>query len=1075
MKKLYLFFILLFFSFTCLQAQEREISGTVTSSDEGLPLPGVSILIVGTVTGTVSDSDGNFKLIVPSGATLRFSYIGYLSQEIVVRNQTLFNIKMTPDVSQLQEVVITSLGIEREKKALGYSMTEVDGDQFTEARENNLSNQLQGRVAGVNVSSVSGGPASSTRVIIRGNKSLLGQNQPLYVVDGVPIDNTSTGQAGMWGGKDRGDGMSSINPDDIESIQVFKGANAAALYGAWAANGVINITTKKGSARKGIGVEFLTNFVFDAVYDQRDYQREYGQGNYVLSDPANPQSPRIAVAPRTQQEAYNWGISSWGPKLGSQATAIQFDGVSRPYSDAGDNWPRFYQTGSTWTNSLALTGGSERQNFRFSVSDLRNSDIIPNTEFTRQNLSLSTNSKFGEKLTLTAKVLYSHEETKNPPTLSDSPGNAILAMHYIPANINVNDYRGDPNKLGAIAPDTPETSLTTWGKSIGEEFQQANNNWHQNPWWVANQYHFDVNRDRIIPSGQLRYDITDFLFIQGRIGMDWMTRRTTFLVPQGTGYHRGGSTGEGEYNIRQINLDYQVGYDDVFGPISVNVFVGGNRMRINSETLVLYGNGFNVPFFTAINNTVNRTWEFNYYDFGVNSVYGQAELGFNGYLYLTGTFRNDWFSVLNPAYNSILYPSVGLSFVFSDLMNTLPSWLSFGKIRGSWAQVGSVTISSYETNLTYSLNGNTHLGYPMASFTSAMGTNGLIPNPSLQPLLSTEIEAGLDLRFFDNRLGIDFTYYDQKTTNDILYATISKASGFGRTSVNLGEMTNKGIEVLLNGTPLRGAFTWDVSLNFARNKNKVVSLTEDVNEWIIGEPRNRNVYIKHIVGQPFGSITGRVQKMYNGQPVFFSDGRMDATDEFVIIGNGNPDWTGGLNNSLTWKNFNLSFLIDFKIGGDIISGTNMRMTDAGLHKQTLIGREGQEPLSVSGVSQTGTDSEGQPIYEPFEMTLTPSQAQAYWQWSQSDSEGITDMYLYDASFAKLRQLTFGYNFPRKLLSKTPFNALSLSFVGRNLLILWKNIDNIDPESSYNNTNDQGLEYFAMPAIRSYGFNLKAGF
>jgi hypothetical protein len=337
------------------------------------------------------------------------------------------------------------------------------------------------------------------------------------------------------------------------------------------------------------------------------------------------------------------------------------------------------------------------------------------------------------------------------------------------------------------------------------------------------------------------------------------------------------------------------------------------------------------------------------------------------------------------------------------------------------------------------------------------------------------MEMGIDVRFFDNRLGIDFTYYDQKTTNDILYATISKASGFGRTSVNLGEMTNKGIEVLLNGTPLRGAFNWDVSLNFARNKNKVVSLTEDVNEWIIGEPRNRNVYIKHIVGQPFGSITGRVQKMYNGQPVFFSDGRMDATDEFVIIGNGNPEWTGGLNNSLTWKNFNLSFLMDFKIGGDIISGTNMRMTEAGLHKQTLIGREGQTPLRVSGVSQTGTDSEGQPIYEPLEMTLTPSQARNYWQSSQSDPEGITDMYLYDASFAKLRQLTFGYNFPRKLLSKTPFNALSLSFVGRNLLILWKNIDNIDPESYYNNTNDQGLEYFAMPAIRSYGFNLKAGF
>jgi TonB-linked SusC/RagA family outer membrane protein len=995
---------------------------------------------------------------------------------------------MAPDVSQLQEVVVTSLGIEREKKALGYSITEVDGEQFTEARENNLSNQLQGRIAGVNVSSVSGGPASSTRVIIRGNKSLLGQNQPLYVVDGIPVDNGNWwGQAGMWGGADEGDGMSSINPDDIESIQVLKGANAAALYGARAANGVINITTKKGTARKGIGVEFLSNFVFDAVYDQRDFQREYGQGNYVRTDPMDPNSPRIAVTPRTQQEAYSWGTSSWGPKLGSQETAIQFDGVSRPYADAGDNWPRFYKTGSTWTNTLALTGGSERQNFRFSVSDLRNSDVIPNTGFNRQNLSLSTNSKFGEKLTLTAKVLYSHEEANNRPQLSDSPGNAILAMYYIPANINVNDYKGDPDKLGAIPPGTPQSSLELWGKSVGEEFQQANNNWHQNPWWVAYQFNDDDTRDRIITSGQLRYDVTDFLYLQGRIGMDWMTRRETWLTPQGTGYARGGSMWEWQTNFREINMDYQVGFNERFGPVSVNVFAGGNWMRQQYESLDIDGDGFNVPFFPAISNTVNRYWTFFYLESGINSLYGQAEIGVNGFLYLTATARNDWFSVLNPQYNSILYPSIGLSLVFTDLINALPSWLSFGKVRGSWAQVGNVTIRPYETNLTYSLNGNTHLGYPMASFSTAMGRNGLIPNPQLQPLLSTEMEVGLDVRFFDNRLGIDFTYYDQKTTDDILNATISRASGFGRTSVNLGEMTNKGIEMLLNGTPLRGAFNWDVSLNFARNKNKVVSLTEEIQELIVAEPRNRNVYIKHIVGQPFGSITGHVQKMSpefldpeygcvtHGKPIFFSDGRMDATDEFVIIGNGNPDWTGGLNNSFTYKNFNLSFLIDFKIGGDIISGTNMRMTEAGLHKQTLIGREGQEPLTVSGVRQTSTDSEGQPIYEPFEMTLTPSQAQACWQWSQSDSEGITDMYLYDASFAKIRQVTFGYNFPRKLLDKTPFNSLSLSFVGRNLLVIWKNIDNVDPESAYNTSNAQGLEYFAMPAIRSYGFNLKAGF
>jgi len=1076
MKKLLLFFLISTFVVSVSWAQDREVSGTVTSSDEQMPLPGVSILIVGTTTGTVTDADGNYKIRVPSGAILRYSYIGYLNQEISVGNQTVIDIVMVPDATQLQEVVVTSLGIERETKALGYSITEVDGDEFTEARENNLANALTGRVAGVNVSNVAGGPASSTRVIIRGNKSLQGNNQPLYVVDGIPMDNSGFGQAGMWGGRDEGDGMSSINPDDIESIQVLKGANAAALYGARAANGVINITTKKGTARKGIGVEFNSNYVFETVYDHRDYQREYGQGGYVLSDPANPDSPRIAVAPRTQEEAYGWGTSNWGPKLGSVANAIQFDGVSRPYTDAGDNWDRFYKTGNTWTNTIALTGGGPQQNFRFSFSDLRNSSIVPNTGFQRQNVSLSTNSKFGKRLTLTAKVLYSHEYADNRPYLSDSPANGILAMHYIPANINVENYKGDPEKLGAISPDTPESSLLIWGKSVGEEFQQANNNWHQNPWWVAYQFDNDDWRDRIITSGQLRYDITDFLYVQGRIGMDWYTRRETDLVPQGTGYQRGGSLNEGETRIREINMDYLVGFDDMFGPVSVNVFVGGNYMRRKYEDMNLGGSGFNVPFFEAINNTVTRSWGFGYSESGINSVYGQAEIGYNGYLYLTATARNDWFSVLNPEFNSILYPSVGLSFVFSDAINALPSWLSFGKIRGSWAQVGNVTIGPYDTNLTYSLNGNSHLGYTMASFSSAMGNNGLIPNPELQPLLSTEMEFGIDVRFLDNRLGLDFTYYDQKTTDDILNATISRASGFGRTTVNLGEMTNKGIEVLLNGTPLRGTFNWDISLNFARNTNEVVSLIEGTDELIVGEPRHRNTFIKHIVGQPFGSITGSVQQIApNGQPIFYSDGRPTATNEFVVIGNGNPDWTGGLNNSFTWKNWNLSFLIDFKLGGDIISGSNMRMTSAGKHKQTLIGREGQPPLTISGVTQTGTDAEGEPIYEPINMTLTPSQAQSYWGSVNGDSDGITDMFLYDASFAKLRQITFGYNFPRELLSKTPINSLSLSFVGRNLLVLFKNVDNIDPESSYQNTNSQGLEYFGMPAVRSFGFNLRAGF
>jgi TonB-linked SusC/RagA family outer membrane protein len=992
----------------------------------------------------------------------------------------VINISLAADITQLSEVVVTALGIERDTKALGYSVTSVDGDNFTEARENNLANALVGRVAGVNVSKTAGGPAGSSRVIIRGNKSLEGNNQPLYVVDGIPMDNSGFGQAGLWGGRDEGDGMASLNPDDIESITVLKGANAAALYGSRAANGVINIVTKKGSARKGIGVEFNSNYVFERVNDLRDFQTEWGQGGFI-DDDLDATTPRVRFAPRTQQEAGNWATNGWGPKFGSAgapATAIQFDGITRPYENAGDNFTRYFETGKSWTNTIALSGGSESQNFRVSYSDLVSSSVIPNAGFNRQNLSLSTNSRFGKNLIMNAKVLYSHEYTKNRPYLSDSPANGILSMYYVPNNVNVENYKGDPNKLGAIPAGQDAASLTLWGKIPGEEYQAAySNNWHQNPYWTAYQFDNSDWRDRLIGSGQLRYNFTDWLYIQARGGMDWYTRRERDMVPQGTGYQRGGSVGEAEDRIKEINAEWIAGMDRTFGPISVNAFVGGNIMRRSYERLQLNGNTFyGSAFFNVITNTQTRTWNYNINERGINSLFGSAEIGYNGFLYLTATARNDWFSVLEPENNSILYPSIGGSFVFSEAFE-VPDIISFGKVRASWAQVGNATIDPYYTKNLYSVSGNTHNGYTLASFTSAGGNNGRIPNAELQPLTSTELEFGLDMRFLDNRIGIDFTYYSQNTTEDILNATISRASGFGRITVNVGELKNSGIELLLTGTPVRGPLTWDIALNLAKNDNEVVSLIEGATELVLEEPRSRNAFIKHIVGQPFGVITGRVQRIdpATGLGVYYSNGRPVGESLYQIIGNGVPDLTGGLENSLTFKNFNLSFLIDFKFGGDILSGTNMRMTGAGFTKQTLQGREGEEPLTVSGVTQTGTAGDGSPIYSPFELTLNPDQAASYWSSVQGEADADTRMFLYDASFSKLRHVTLGYNFPRAILSKTPFQNLTLSFVARNLAIISKKVDNIDPEASYTNSNSQGLDYFGFPATRSYGFNLRATF
>ena len=1066
--------LLLFLALGSFQAfAQRTITGTISDAG-GLAMPGVNVIVKGTSSGTTSDTNGKYSIDVPADATtLVFSFIGYSTYEVEIGSRTTIDRTMQEDVQQLSEVVVTALGVERSTRALQSSVTTVSGDNFTQARENSLGNALAGRVAGVNVSKVSSGPAGSSRVVIRGAKSLGGTlNQPLYVVDGVPMTNNNFGQSGVWGGADQGDGMNSINPDDIETMTVLKGASSAALYGSRAANGVILITTKKGTNRKGIGIEFNSNLVFESVNNLTDFQKSYGSGALVGSTLQN----RVATKATSAADITNawdngWYTQGWGPKFDG-SSVVQWDGQTRKYEYSGDNWDRYYNTGSAWTNSIALTGGNEKQNFRFSVANLNSDGVVPNSGYDRLNLALSANSKFGEKLTLVTSVLYSSEKAKNRPNVSDSPGNGIQSVYTYPGDVNVNDLRGDPNKLGAVPSlsDQAASGISIHdGKAPGEEYQLSSNLWGQNPWWSAYQFQNSDTRDRIIATGALRYDITDFLYISGKIGQDWSTSRYTRLTPQGTGYQRGGSMSEGERRVREVNMEYMIGFDKAFGKFNVNAFFGGNRMRNSSETIAANGNGFNVPFFAAINNAQQRNYGYGFSEYGINSIFASGELSYNNYLFLTATWRRDWFSVLNPSINNIDYPSIGAAFAFTDAFSGLPSWLSFGKVRASWAQVGNAnSVGAYAANPTFSL-GNPHLSRPLATYSSAGGNNGTLPNPGLIPYTSSEIEFGLDVRLFQNRVGLDIAYYSQKTTDDILAAGISRASGFGFTSVNVGEITNKGIEFLLTGTPVKGDLTWNVSLNFAKNNNKVESLIEGQDRLFVEEPRTRTAAVYQMVGQPFGMILGlRQMTSPDGQLVYNADGAPLTDNTYQILGNGVADFTGGLNNELLFKQFSLSFLIDFKSGGDIYSGTNVRMTQSGYTQRTLQGREGEAPLVVTGV----TDSDGDGNYEPFTKTLTPGEAQNYWSQLGSRAQ---ENFMYDASFIKLRQLTFGYSFPKSMLSKTPIQTLSLSFVGRNLAILFKNVDNIDPEAGYSSSNAQGLDYFGMPATRSYGFNLRATF
>jgi len=1008
---------------------QKNVSGTITDASNNEPLPGVNVLVQGTTTGTVTNIDGNYSINVPGDdAVLIISSVGYASMQETVGNRSTIDLTLSPDLTQLGEIVVTALGVEKERKSLGYSVSEVNGEELVEAREINLGNALTGRVAGVNVTNAATGPAGSSRVVIRGNSSLGGNNEPLYVVDGIPIDNTQLGAAGMWGGTDSGDGLSSINPDDIAEISVLKGNTAAALYGSRASNGVILITTKKGSSRKGIGVEINSNLVFENIINNFDWQQQYGQGNRGL-------------APTTQAEALAFGASSWGSQFDG-SNVVQFDGVSRPYSYAGDPYAAFYETGTTFTNTLSLYGGNDEANYRFSASNLDNNAVMPGAGYNRKNFTLNVNGKFAEKLTLSAKAQYSIEDADNRPRLSDSPGNANYAVSTLPGNIDVTTLQGNPDKLGA------NDELV--------ELPFSNNIFQTNPYWAAYQFVNSDARNRIIGSALMRYDFTDWLYLQGRVGIDRYNVRRTNLEPYGTAYKPFGGINESERTVQEVNADFLLGTDLDFGTIGVNAFVGGNRMLRSDENLNINGQQFNIPFFHAVSNAANQNASIGFSEKGINSLFGSVEVSYNDFLFLTVTGRNDWFSTLPDDGNSIFYPSVGGSFVFSDAF-VMPSWLSFGKLRGSWAQVGGDT-DPYNIALTYGLVGQGHQGAALAAI-----SQGSIPNSALQPLTVTETEIGFDVRFLNDRVGIDFAYYDRLTENDIVSASISRTSGFTGVVVNVGKMRNSGIELLLTAQPVvTSNFTWEVMFNAAQNNNEVLQLAEGVDFLSGDQARSRNVFVRHAVGYPYASIWGRRHKTINGQKVYDADGLPVRSDDIELLGNGVHDFTSGITNSFRYKNITLSALIDIKTGADLFSGTNLSGYGNGLHKATLEGREG-------GLSFSGVDVDG----EPATFNIAAEDVQDYYSRIASD---ITEQFMYDASFAKLRSLQVGYALPRSILENTPFTSVNVSAVGRNLLLLWSNVENTDPESTYNtNNNSQGLEWFGIPQYRSYGFNVNIKF
>jgi len=1045
---LFLFLCVAFSSSPSAMAQAYEISGRVLDGETNLPIPGANVVEVGTQNGTITDIDGDFTLTVSgSDAQLRFSYVGYESQTIDINGRGEITVMLSPSLAQLEDVVVTAFGMERERKALGYSVTQVDGAELAQAREVNLGDALQGRVSGVNVSNIGSGVGGSSRVIIRGNVSLSGNNEPLYVIDGVPMDNSQLGSAGTWGGSDWGDGLSSINPDDIADISVLKGASAAALYGSRASNGVVLITTKSGESARGqdgIGVEFNTNFTAEQFINTYDFQSQYGHGTR-------------GEAPQTEAQGLEYGGSAWGGKLDG-SNVYQFDGEQRPYVAHEDNHSEFYQTGFNNTNTIAVTGGTSNQLFRLSIADLRNEAIVPNSGMNRQTIVLSSNGEWADRLRINTKVQYTREDVQNRARLSDSPGNANYTLSVLPPSIDVSSLKGSTEKMGA-QPD-------------GTEMLYGNNVYSQNPYWATHQFKNNNVRDRFLGSGTFRFEFTDWLYGQARVGMDWYTNRRTSLEPYGTGYNPDGALTEIEQRVRETNLEYVVGFAQGFKDFDVRGLLGGSYMRRSFEDLSARSSNFNIPFLHTLGNGANQSIGYGLSESGINSLFGSAEVSWKDLVYLTVTGRNDWFSTLPKNSNSILYPSVSTSFVFSDAFD-LPDVITFGKLRASWAQVGGGT-DPYQLALNYSLVGQGHQGAALGRI-----NQGSVPNNQLQPLTLEEYEIGFDVRLFDNRVGFDYAFYSKKTSNDILQAAISSSSGFGSATVNVGEVSNTGHEFLLTVNPVQNInFNWDVLLNFSYNENDVEQLYKDSKVLQVQEARNRDAKSQHRIAYTdadgeyfeggYSMIVGRAHKLINGEKVYDKDGLPVYDSKQRVLGSGIHPWTGGVQNNFQYKGFNFGFLVDFKFGGDLYTGTNATTYRNGMHKATLEGRE--DGLTISGVDENG-NSQTWNILPNTPANKDEVTVQDYY----SRLGEITEYFVEDASFVKLRSLTIGYQIPFSFLEGLPINGASVSLVGRNLLLIYSKVDNVDPESTYNTSNGQGLEFFGAPQTRSVGLNLNLKF
>ena len=1030
-------YFLIFVALLFLQgvmAQNKTVSGTV-SDNSGTPLPGVNVIEKGTANGTSTDFDGNYTLNVSDNAVLSFSYLGFSTQDVVVAGKSVLNISMEEDAEMLEEIVVTALGIKKEKKALGYAVQEIKGGELLESRENNLVNAISGKVSGLQVVRGSNGPASSSKIVLRGNSSLTGDNQPLIVVDGVPLDNfTGAENNSFWNPtQDLGNGLGDINPDDIASMSVLKGASAAALYGSRAGNGVILITTKTGKSREGLGITFSTTTGFQNIFIEPEFQSDFGQGDNNIYDELS--------------------TSSWGPKIAGQ-TVIGWDGKEAPLR-IQNNLKNYYKGGVSQNYSLSFQQQvSDDSSVYSSLNYLDDAGNVPGANFERFNFLTRAVSNFGpdKRWTTDFKVQYIKAQAENRPVNGTNINNVFSTIATLPRSLDIRQFKN---------------SRDAFGNSIW--YLNSNS---VNPYWAAAYNLRADSRDRFLLNGSLKYKFTDWLAAEVKAGSDLYTNNTESKLFSGSPLSETGrfSLGKNTFSEENYSILLTGSKSNVLGKFGGNFTFGGNLMSQERSGLSSNAGELEVPNLFSLNNGKNNaTVSQSFSRKKINSLYGSIGIDYDGLLYLDVTGRNDWTSTLSADNRSFFYSSVNGSFVFSELFGELPTWFNFGKIRASYAEVGN-DLAPYELINTYGIGND-----PNDNTTASTGN--VKNNPNLVNELIKSKEVGLEARFFNNNVVLDFAWYKSNATNQLLAIPMDPFSGFNSRRVNAGDVQNKGFELGINATILDNpnGFSWSSTLNYSKNENTIVSLIDEVTQFTLGG--FDNLAVLAVVGGAYGEIRGTKFKRVEdeassdfGKMIVDGSGLPLADDsEKFLLGDQNPDALIGFSNTFAYKNFSLGFLIDARLGGEIFSGTNRALQRSGAAAVTVVNGE-RNDIIVDAVVDDGAGN--------FSQNTVEVSPELYWQAlaNRSGNLGINEAHIYDATSIRLRNVSLNYKISPKWLKNTGIQSAKFGISANNVWMIKSHLNGVDPESVFaTSSNATGFESLSSPTSRSLFFNASFNF